>query len=186
MKEPQPMNSKTIKRHFLAINMKTQLDTLHKMLAYQLEGMYNAEKRIQNEVPELVKHLDAGEAVEIMSRYAESANDKRLKLKRVFSYLLMGPFSRSICIVETVLEESADVVHLTSKDCHRDLLIMSAFEALSEYKLTCYNTALKVALQLELTKVAELLEDIIAWELESLQTMSEFASQGVVDTEPHH
>lgn len=163
--------------------MKTQLNTLNKVLTFHLEGMYDAEKIIQYELPELVRHMDSSDAGDIVSKYAESANDKRLKLKRIFSYLLTGPFKRSNGVAESVLAEGADLIHMTDKGDHRDLLIVSALEALSEYKVTSYNTALKIALQMGLTKVAELLEDVISWEVESAQNMSDFVSQSVIERE---
>jgi ferritin-like metal-binding protein YciE len=161
--------------------MKTRLNSLNEMLTFQLDGMYYAEKLAQKALPDLARYLDSAEAAEIISKYVESASDKRLKLKRIFSYLLTGPFKRNDGLVEKVLAEAAEVIDTTTKGNCRDIMIISALEAMCEYKMTSYNTALKFALQMELTKVAELLEDVIAWEVEAAQEMSDFVSKGVTE-----
>jgi ferritin-like metal-binding protein YciE len=162
--------------------MKTLLNSLNQVLTFHLEAMYDAEKRIQKELPELVLDLDSREAVDIVSRYTENASDKRLKLKRIFSYLLAGPFKRTSGAVGMIVSECSDIMEMTGRGRSRDLLIMSSLEALSEYKVTSYNTALKIALQLELKKVAELVEDIISLEVESAQNMSDFVSREVIES----
>jgi ferritin-like metal-binding protein YciE len=162
--------------------MKTQLSSLNQMLTFHLEAMYYAEKQIQKELPELILDLDSRSAVDTVSRYIESANDKRLKLKRIFGYLLAGPFRSGNGAVSMVVSECSDIMDTTGKGRYRDLLMISTLEALSEYKVTSYNTALKIALQMDLKKVAELLEDIISWEVESAQSMSDFVSQLVIES----
>jgi ferritin-like metal-binding protein YciE len=161
--------------------MKTRLNSLNEMLTYQLESMYYAEKLIQKAMPELAQSLDSSDAAEIVSKYGESSSDKRLKLKRIFSYLLTGPFKGKEGAVENMIADSADILGMTRKGNCRDILVLSTLEAMSEYKVTSYNTALKIALQMELTKVTELLEDIISWEVESAQNMSDFLSKGLIE-----
>jgi len=163
--------------------MKTLLSSLNETLTFHLETMYDAEKRIQKDLGELVLELDSPDAVDMVSRYVESANDKRMKLKRIFSYLLTGPFKRSNGAIEVVLSECVEIVDATVKSSYRDMLIASALEAVSEYKVTNYNTALKIALQMELRKVAELLEDIISMEVEAAQSLSDFVSRSVIESE---
>jgi ferritin-like metal-binding protein YciE len=161
--------------------MKTSLRTLNEVLTFQLEGMYDAEKRIQKELPKWTSLLESADAAEIVSRYIENATANRLKLKRIFGYLLTGPFNRRNSPVEHMLAEGSEIARLTGKGNYRDILILSGLEGLHQYKVTCYHTALRIALQIELNKVSEMLEDMIFMEMESGQEMSDFISREVTE-----
>ena len=59
-----------------------KLTSLNEVLAFQLEGMYDAEKKLQHAIPLCLENIRLGTLKEEIKKYGELAAEKRTKLKR--------------------------------------------------------------------------------------------------------
>jgi ferritin-like metal-binding protein YciE len=164
--------------------MKTKLKNLNSALTFLLEAMYDAEKRIQNELPRIAKATSPNVKKLLMS-YLETAADKRMKLKRIFSYLLSGPYKRKSRVIKGVMEELEDIAEISGPAAVRDLLVMNAVSSLAQYKSIMYQNAGDIAARLELEPVVELINEIVNWEKEAAQSFRKIqnASANVLQKE---
>ncbi len=154
---------------------KPSLNNLNEVLTYILEGMYDAEKQIQEVIPEWSQHTNTTSIKNQVKRYAENTRDKRTKLKRVFSYLLTGPFKRKNGVVKKMLKEWSVVSGMTESKPLADVLFISFLMGLIEFKKTKYFSARNIALQLNLQTVADLLDEIVVWEKETANALTKIA-----------
>ncbi|HEY5749851.1 MAG TPA: DUF892 family protein [Chryseolinea sp.] len=153
--------------------MKNPLTNLHEALVYQLEGLYDAEKRLQKAMP-ILKHKVMLPALQTaIIRYGEQASDKRTKLKRAFSYLGCGPFGRKNRIMHDFLKNTLELCEHTSADRIRDAMAIACLKNISQYKLADYGTALGFAIALELDTVSDLLHEMISWEKETADALED-------------
>ena len=74
--------------------MKPLFNNLNEALTYQLEGLHDAEKKLQVAMREIIAQTNSDAIKKVFESYWASAGDKRTKLKRAFSYLLAGPFGK--------------------------------------------------------------------------------------------
>ncbi len=151
--------------------MKIKLKNLNATLTYSLESMYDAEKRIQSELPTLVNMIASNALAKATTAYVETSADKRTKLKRVFSYLLAGPFENISCSAEGFFLDLERVAKISSPSAVRDLLAAKSLRGLALHKSFVYEGAMELAGQLGLEKVSELLEEILAWEKNYIDTL---------------
>lgn len=153
--------------------MKNPLTNFHEALVYQLEGLYDAEKRLQKAMPILSHKVTISALQAEIIKYGEHASDKRSKLKRAFSYLGCGPFGRKNRIMHDFLKDTFELCEHSSADRIRDAMVMASIKNISQYKLADYGTALGFAIALELDTVADLLHEIISWEKETADAFEE-------------
>ena len=155
--------------------MKTKLTSLNELLAYQLEGMYDAEKKLQQDLPVCTEGIKLDALKQEVIKYGELSTDKRTKLKRMFSYLLVERFGRKNKVIDSLLKETQKMLSCASTDHIRDAVTLACIQSINHYKIANYNTALAFAIELNLETVADLLHEILVWEKETAAALTKIA-----------
>jgi ferritin-like metal-binding protein YciE len=159
--------------------MKATIKSLNEALAYQLEGMYYAEKKLQKILPDLFDVATSRILKDEIKKYLRSAQDKRLKLKRIFSYLLVTPFSVKNNVINEMLKDSAKILKLTKTKELKDTLLMGRLQSIANYKISSYETAKAFASILELQNVIDLLQEVVEWEQDTGQAFTKIVMRDV-------
>lgn len=159
--------------------MKTRLNHPREALTYSLERLYDQEKNIQKNLPSLAGKVSSGALKKELTQYHKASHDKRLKLKRVFSYLLTGPFRPKSKTTRRVLEEANDLRRLSKGSDMEAALVGNAMRALILSRVATYELALETAGRLELEAVCDLLEEILSWERASVQSLKKIESNSL-------
>lgn len=153
--------------------MKTKLKNKTDVLTYEIEGMYYAEKKLASSLVAINEYVSSQEIKREIQKYAERASEKRLKLKRIFSYLLSGPYNRRNKVIESMMEECQATLSASSDFETNTTLIYHFLKLIMEYKTCSYGIAKTQALELELDPVADLLNEICEWEKEASRSLME-------------
>ena len=114
-----------------------------------------------------------------MKSYADSAENKLLKLERIFNYLMEEPTGRDSVIMDKMLKDTHHMLAYASTDKIRDVLIISCIQNINHFKIACYGTAQSLAIELGLTTVTDLLHEILSWEKQTDMNLSKIAIQEV-------
>jgi len=157
--------------------MKTNLKTLEDALVYQLQGLLDIETKVREEFSACSATLTSDAVRSGIEKYMETTADKLLKLQRVFNYLLREPVARKNRIASGMLKETHQLLDYTNHNQLRDLLILSCVQAINAYKITSYKTAYRFSLALELETPAELLNEIIQWELNTKEALASLSAE---------
>lgn len=152
--------------------MKTKFKNKTEVLAYEIEGMYDAEKKWIVSFTEINPYVSSHDLKKEMEKYAERACEKRLKLKRIFSYLLSGPFNRKNKVIDVMLDECRATLSASSDFETNTALAYHFFKLMIDYKTSTYNLVKLQAIELELEPVADLLNEICEWEKESQRSLT--------------
>lgn len=156
--------------------MNTSIKNLNQVLAFQLEGMYDVVKELQSELSRSLKLIDDQELRLTVSAYRQNLGDQRLKLKRMFGYLLSGPYGRSVSTDHLQVSEVADLDIIPKL---RDVVLVSSLHSTIRYFITCYTDARYIAMRLELDSVVKMLDEIVESEEEFCQKLRFFSVAGV-------
>ena len=151
--------------------MKPLFNNLNEALTYHLEGLHDAEKKLQVAIPSAIAHANSTALKGVLENYVSSAGDKRVKLKRAFSYLLSGPFGKQSKAIGEMISELSTISKKTSTPEIKDALLGSCLSAIIHYKISGYSSAMSFALALELHPVADLISEMLEWESETKQAL---------------
>ena len=148
--------------------MKPTINYLNQALAFQLEGMYCLTKQLQEETAAISRAVSDPELAEIVESYRQNLADQRLRLKRIFGYLLSGPYHRKSEAFSTCSRFS-DVNGKNILPHLRDVLVSDELRSTIQYMIASYNSARYIAMRSELDTVARLLDEIVLSEEEFSQ-----------------
>ncbi|NOT75712.1 MAG: DUF892 family protein [Cyclobacteriaceae bacterium] len=157
-----------------------QLNNLNEILAYHLEAAYVAEKKIQKVLPASLPAIGHKKLAATFKKYLESSSDKRMKLKRMFGYLLVRPQSRKCKPVVGILDQMTAIVRSESACELRDVQLLGALLSLTRYKSSLYITAKLYSSALELNTVSALVNEVAGWENETYETLLKISSEGIL------
>ncbi|CAN5384822.1 hypothetical protein BH09BAC3_BH09BAC3_14210 [soil metagenome] len=159
--------------------MKKKFNNLNEILAFDLEAMYVAEKKIQRTLTDCIKKIAVKKLKNEFRKYQQSAADKRLKLKRVFAYLLVRPSDRKSKPIAKMLAELTAVS--ASKTCGelKDVQFLSTLRTVTHYKVAMYANARTYSDVLALTSVSDLLAEIIEWENNTYHSLGQIGVENV-------
>jgi ferritin-like metal-binding protein YciE len=152
------------------------LNDLNQALTYHLEGMYDAEKKLQKILPELLEDTNSDELKSEMSSVLLHVNDTRIKLKRIFSYLLSGPYRRKNKVIDQLLKEAILSPKITSTPELTDVRLLSVLHAVVSYQISVYRSAKFIAAVLDLDTVVDQLDEIIAWREQTDRALTKMTS----------
>lgn len=147
--------------------MKAFIHDLNQALTYSLEGMYDAEKKLQQAIPGFGKNITSQELKKVLKSFGNNRKDCRTKLKRIFSYLLAGPFQRKNIIMDQMIHDAAQAFKLSPLNELKEVMFIEHLLIINHYQLSTYHSLKAKADFLELHAVAELLEEIIELQKET-------------------
>ncbi len=159
---------------------KRNVNTLSDALAFQLNNMYDAEQKLQQEIGPCCRFSTFLHLQNEMNKYIEQSSNKMIKLERIFNYLMEEPGGISNAIIEKMLEDTQAVLKMADSSSLRDVLLTSSLLAINHYKLGVYSCAQVIALKLEIETVSDLLSEIVHWEKETNKALSKIALEETV------
>ncbi len=149
-----------------------KLSNLNEVLAFHLEGLYDAEKKLQHAIPACIEGVELNVLKDAINKYGEQAAEKRTKLKRIFGYLLVEPFKRKNTVIDTMLKDTHQMLEYAASDTLRHAVLLACFQSINHYKMAGYNSALAFAIVLNLDTVSDLLHEILEWEKETITVLA--------------
>ena len=153
--------------------MKTKITSLNDALAFLLQGLYFTETKLKNEFPSFCSEITSRKIRSEIENYTGSADDKMLKLEKVFSYLMVEPLSRKNDVINGLMNEMHQIISSTASTHLRDILAIDCLQNVNAYKIAGYRSAYMFAVEMELGTATELLQQILEWEIDSSKSFSE-------------
>jgi len=156
--------------------MNHSIKNLNQVLAFQLEGLYEIVKTLQGDLSKVSKLVSDQEMRMVFNSYRQNLGDQRLKLKRIFGYLLNGPYGRKTSHSANAIAQWDDVGDMDMLPGLRDVLLATSLEFSIQHLATAYTSARYIAMRLELDIVVRLLDELIDSEEEFAQNMKRLSS----------
>ena len=152
--------------------MNKTIRTLQDALSYQLQGMLYAEDKVRDEFKACSHHITSTEVKKIIQTYIDNAENVKLKLDRVFNYLMVEPRSRKNEVINKMIDETQHLLTYASSSHLKDILMIGCIENINAYKTASYQSAYLMAVELEMDTPADLIQQILEWELSTCKSLA--------------
>lgn len=152
--------------------MKTKINSLNDALAFLLQGLYFAETKLKEEFPSCCSEISSPRIRNEINNYTRNADDKMLKLDRVFNYLMVEPITRTNEVVNKLMSETQQMLGSTTSSHLKNVLSIGCIQNINAYKIASYRSAYMIAVELELDTPADLLQQILEWEIETSKELA--------------
>lgn len=155
--------------------MKTYIHTLQEVLAFELQGLYYAEKKIKKELASSLQAVSS-EALRLeIVRYIRNTDNKLRILERIFDYLMLEPDVRKNKVVADLLEETREMLNNTDSPHLKDILMVSGLQNINAYIVSCLKIAYMFTVEQDLDSVSDMLQQFLESELETGRLLSALA-----------
>lgn len=151
--------------------MEMTTSTIHALID-QLQRIMYAEKKVRDEFNLCKQAVSSQELKAELDKYAGNVTDKILKLQRGFNYLMQEPQKHKAEVINKLIEETHQMLDYETDVYLKDLLIVTCFENINAYKTASYRTAYLFAAELGLDTVADLLQQILEWEIDTGKSLT--------------
>lgn len=152
---------------------------LREALVDEIKDLYNAEKQIVKALPKMAKGATSDELREAFESHLEETQVHVTRLERVFELLDEKPRSKHCAGMAGILEEGSETLEGDAEESVMDAMQIAGAQRVEHYEITAYGTAIAWAEALELTEVADLLNESLAEEKAADQKLSAIAESGI-------
>lgn len=159
--------------------MKPTISNLTDALAYQLNELYDAEQKLKQAVKTCSQHVSSPALKSELIKYGDSCGDKRIKLERVFNYLMKEPAKSTSKTMDTLIGHTREMLTSSISGAMKDVLLIACLHTINHFKMAGYGTSLTFARELELETATDLLEQVLTWEKETDKRLSKIALHDV-------
>lgn len=155
------------------------LNNLRDALVDEIRDLYNAEKQLTKALPKMVKNATSDDLREAFESHFEETEGQVTRLERVFELLDEKPRGKHCAGMAGIIEEGSDKMQEDAEDSVLDACLIAAAQKVEHYEIGAYGTAIAWAEALELTEVAELLNETLAEEKAADEKLSALAETGI-------
>lgn len=162
--------------------MTRKLKSSREILACQLEGLYDGEKKLQHALHSMQSAAEGLVFKEELQKFESQCSDARMKLKRIFSYLLVEPYKMRNNIIGGFLKDLDGMTSAILDRRDAEMFISTGIHSINSYKVSAYGSALDLSYKLVLDPVSDLLNEIIDAAIacdSKLQTMQAQSSRSL-------
>ena len=154
-------------------------NNLREALVDEIKDLYNAEKQLTKALPKLAKAATSDELREAFETHLEETMGQITRLERVFELLDEKPRGKHCAGMAGIIEEGNEKLEEDMEDAVMDAVLIKSAQSAEHYEIGSYGTAIAWAEALELTEVAQLLEETLAEEKATDEKLSAMAESGI-------
>jgi ferritin-like metal-binding protein YciE len=155
--------------------MNKTIGTLQDALSYQLQGMLYAEDKLCDEFKACRHHITSPEVKSVIQAYIENTENVKLKLDRVFNYLMIEPERRKNAVITKMIDETQHLLTYTSSPHLKDILMIGCIKNINAYKTASYQTSYLMAVELQMDTPADLIQQVLEWEVNTGKALTKLS-----------
>jgi ferritin-like metal-binding protein YciE len=152
---------------------------LRDALVDEIKDLYNAEKQLTKALPKLAKASTNDALREAFESHLEETENHVTRLEKVFELLDEKPRGKHCAGMAGIIEEGNEKLEEDMEDRVMDACIIKSAQSAEHYEIGSYGTAIAWAEALDLTEIAEVLQETLAEEKAADAKLSALAESGI-------
>lgn len=156
-----------------------KLESLNELMIEQLEDLYDAEKRIVKALPKMEKAASSPELKKAFQKHLKESEVHLERLEKVFKEFGKTARSKTCKAMEGLIAEGEETIKEKAEPEVRDAALIAAAQRVEHYEMAAYGTVRTFARLLNQGAAERLLEETLAEEKKTDQTLTEIAESSV-------
>jgi ferritin-like metal-binding protein YciE len=156
-----------------------QQKNLRELFHDTLKDIYFAEKKILTALPKMAKAAQSEELKEAFQKHESETEDHVARLDKVFAELDETPRGKTCDAIVGIIEEGQEVMKEYKGTPALDAGLLAAAQAVEHYEISRYGTLKTWAQELGLDESVALLNQTLAEEKKTDQSLTELAESNV-------
>lgn len=159
--------------------MASEPKTLNDLFLDTLKDIYYAEKQILKALPKMAKAATAPELKEAFEKHRDETETHVERLTEVFEIIGKAPRGKTCDAILGIIEEGKSIIEEFEGTPALDAGLLAAAQAVEHYEIARYGTLKSWAKQLGMNDAAKLLDQTLAEETKTDQTLSQLGETKV-------
>ena len=157
-----------------------QYPLLEKFFYDQLRDIYWAEKALLKALPKMQKNATTEELKQAFEDHTAVTEEQTKRLEQVFEMLGKKAQAKKCEAMEGLIAESEEIVESTEDDTMtRDVALIMAAQKVEHYEIATYGGLVQLAHTMNLTEIAEILEQTLQEEKDTDQLLTYIAENDI-------
>ncbi len=153
----------------------TDQNGLRGLFVNQLQGIYWAERTLNEKLPELIDKVSSRELADALHHQLSQTEKQIARCEDVFEQLNVKAVPHASPAMEGLIRDANELIDSTTPGSVRDAGIICAAQKLDHYKIATYGTLTAFASQLGEKTSAKLLKETLQEEKQADQRLSQVA-----------
>jgi len=137
------------------------METLNELLEDQLKDLFSAENQLLKALPRMAKKANSEVLKEAILAHLEETEGQVERLNQIAELMEIKLSGKKCKAMEGLVEEGKEILEEEGESPVIDAALIGAAQKVEHYEISAYGTAKAIATQLELTDVAELLQQTL-------------------------
>lgn len=159
--------------------MASEPKALNDLFLDTLKDIYYAEKQILKALPKMAKAATAPELKEAFEKHRDETETHVERLTEVFEIIGKAPRGKTCDAILGIIEEGKSIIEEFEGSPALDAGLLAAAQAVEHYEIARYGTLKSWAKQLGMNDAAKLLDQTLAEETKTDQTLSQLGETKV-------
>ena len=155
------------------------MESLHDLLVDELKDLWSAENQLTKALPKMAKGATNEELANAFREHLEVTEVQRQRIEEIFEQLDASPRGKKCVGMEGLIKEGSEMLQEGGEDSVIDAGLIAAAQKVEHYEIAAYGSAVAHAKLLGLDDVAKVLEQSLAEEKETDETLSSLAESVV-------
>lgn len=163
----------------MQILTRNEFNSLDELFLYEIEDLYDAEKRLAQALPKMVEAANNSKLRAALTSHLNETHQQVERLEMIFRQLDREPVRETCDAMKGLLKECQEVVEAKGDNAVLDAAIIAAAQRVEHYEMAGYGTARTLARQIGHFEAAELLQQSLNEEGEADATLTLIAEEEV-------
>jgi ferritin-like metal-binding protein YciE len=153
---------------------------LEKFFHEQLKDIYWAEKALIKALPKMQKQATTEELQQAFEDHLAVTQEQATRLEQVFEMLGKKPQAKKCEAMDGLIKEAEEIIESTENDTMtRDVALIMAAQKVEHYEIATYGGLVQLAHTMNLSEVAEILEQTLQEEKDTDQLLTYIAENDI-------
>ena len=136
------------------------INSLEKVMEHELKDIYSAENQLLKALPKMAKKANSTALKEAFQAHLEETQVQVERLQRIGAILQIKLTGKTCKGMQGIIEEGKEIMEEENKNqAFADLLLIAAAQKVEHYEIAAYGTIRAMAQELDLTEVADLIQE---------------------------
>ncbi|WP_422923780.1 ferritin-like domain-containing protein [Singulisphaera sp. PoT] len=156
-----------------------ELETLRDLLVEQLQDLYDAEHRIIKALPKMSKVATSPELKAAFDKHLKETEGQVTRLEKAFEHLGEKAKKKACKAMQGLIAEGEETIEEDAEPEVKDAALIAAAQRVEHYEMAGYGTVRAYAKLLKESAVVKLLEQTLAEEKATDESLSELAESTI-------
>jgi ferritin-like metal-binding protein YciE len=157
-----------------------KLDSLEDVLVHQLNDLYSAEDQLVEALPKMAEAASNEELKKAFQHHLEETRDHRERIQEIFGQLGKRRTGEECKGMKGLIAEGEEVIEKSGDPPAKDAALIAAAQRVEHYEIAAYGTAKTLARELDLSDVADMLDQTLDEESSADKLLTKIAAGGLM------